>query len=786
MTRAPGSRSSRPGGFAGTPVDRTRHAVASRIAAALALVWIGAACTDAGLQPTEPPGLETFDNLLEVRGEFCTQPDDTVVFPVKVLFVVDQSSSLQCTDPNNVRFNELDGLFRDLLAQPETQIGTLGFASWIRETPFTTDPGALAGVLSPASGGGVATDYQGALATVARMLEEDMVASGPALRARTRYVVVFVSDGTAEPRCRAGCEDDVAFCSNGEDDDGDGRIDGADEDCEDVGNNALRPDELYGICNFQGNLDEVIDQTTEYVEFSGRCPAYNQDEQILQGVRDVLELQDTYSVGAVTMNTVLLFAPQDIVESRCPGAAETFGYQIDEARSILRAMAREGSGVFRDVNLVTAGDDGFLDFDFRALEAPQWLSGLSAVNTYAQLGDGGFVTDIDQDGLGDDFEFDRGLDPRNRDSDVGGGDGYGDLFELRYRSQGYDPLDANVPAVPCRGRSDLDGDGLLDCEEETLGTDVRAADSDGDGILDFREILAGTNPTIDDGLEDLDFDGVLNIEEVVGGTNALVPDEDRYRDQRIQYRMFDEGRKTVRDWETGAMEERQCYGFEVRNLQLVVTPLPAQRGLNRIVIYSQEQPAGLAGARAETQVACFDAFYRGESSKEPESGVIDVSAEGWFRTLSALQGEIDALAACEQIGEGFRRGEIERFIAQCLPATVALGRYASTTDQSRDLLRRYVAGDTAVNVVQPASELFVPLATFDPDRDCFRPWELDRLSALFDTIQRACRCETIQDVSSEGVRDTLSGCIPGTVEEEPGSGIFVVEDRDAFREYCGQ
>ena len=86
--------------------------------------------------------------------------------------------------------------------------------------------------------GGSATDYQGSLALVSQTLEQDMTDTPPGERARTRYVVVFVSDGSPEPQCRAGCEDGASFgggspggaffvgtCGNGEDDDGNGFVD---------------------------------------------------------------------------------------------------------------------------------------------------------------------------------------------------------------------------------------------------------------------------------------------------------------------------------------------------------------------------------------------------------------------------------------------------------------------------------------------------------------------------------------------------------------------------------
>ena len=53
----------------------------------------------------------------------------------------------------------------------------------------------MAAYLDPSQGLGPATDYQGALATALRLLESDMVESGVAVRARTRYIVTFISDG---------------------------------------------------------------------------------------------------------------------------------------------------------------------------------------------------------------------------------------------------------------------------------------------------------------------------------------------------------------------------------------------------------------------------------------------------------------------------------------------------------------------------------------------------------------------------------------------------------------
>ena len=49
------------------------------------------------------------------------------------------------------------------------------------------------------------------------MIEQDMLNSPISLRARTKYIVMFISDGVPEPRCDAGCEDDATNCADGED-----------------------------------------------------------------------------------------------------------------------------------------------------------------------------------------------------------------------------------------------------------------------------------------------------------------------------------------------------------------------------------------------------------------------------------------------------------------------------------------------------------------------------------------------------------------------------------------
>ena len=76
--------------------------------------------------------------------------------------------------------------------------------------------------------------------------------------------------------------------------------------------------------------------------------------------------------------------------------------------------------------------------------------------------------------------------------------------------------------------TDLDEDGLLDFEEEIIGTDVNNSDTDGDTVLDGLEVNQYVlNPQVPDIDWDSDSDGLTNIDEIdVYQTNPLNPDSD--------------------------------------------------------------------------------------------------------------------------------------------------------------------------------------------------------------------------------------------------------------------
>jgi hypothetical protein len=548
------------------------------------LAFAIASCTDAGLQPLAEE-IEYVDDKIEIEGRLCTSPADEVAFPIKIFIVIDQSASLQCTDPGNNRLTALNQAGSSLDSLPNVEFGVLGFASWSRiwhddasGSVFTPNWGDISPMLAPENGqGGPATDYQGALSTVLRVLEQDMIDSGAALCARTKYVVLFLSDGIPEPRCTAGCED-------------------GDEP----------PDSLYGVCNTTEEIPEDV-----YVDMHSLCPDYNQPEQIMQKVEDIMALCEFYGVGELKLNTILLFAPEEEIAEVCGDVSE-FGYVKEEAEPLLKGMAEEGLGTYRDVNISTEID--FLDFDYESLEAPYEMAELFAVNMNAVPIENGVGIDSDMDGVEDSKEFEMGMNRLSGDSD---GDRFGDLLELKYETKGFDPLDVNVPAMGCEAASDRDGDGLRECEEIFLGTDPLLADTDGDRIPDGIELRFGIDPTVHDTLIDHDFDGRLSGMEVCAGTSPKLVDEESTLLNQILYGVV-----------PGPLgeDEVRCYDFSIQGITLVPTlNVPGEqmgKGANRILILFEEEPQSMAGSRGRFYVACVEARYLGDTYKDPASGLI--------------------------------------------------------------------------------------------------------------------------------------------------------------------
>jgi hypothetical protein len=447
-----------------------------------------AACTDANLYgknytPNRP-------DRISFEGNLCTDDPGAVAFPQKTLIVMDGTGAMSEGDPAGKRVDVLKafiGRHRD--ANQAVSILLMGASARPLITGFSADPLVIDAAVEAlaASTGQAQRSYLDTLRMVTTVIEDDLLASNPGLRSRTRYAVLFVAAGPPDPAfqtpwCIAEsltpgttqCQDAFtkAFCGNATP---------APTDCERW---------WYG---------NAVTQLRSYVRNNGAEDLVFHSFSLSQDTRAIAVLGD------------MARAAQGELVGQTPSTLDFLAVDVDRPGS--RLLLRQ----------------------------------LVVMNTNALLRGKAPEADSDGDGLTDVEEAKLGTDPLKYDTD---GDGVGDGIEVRLASPGseFDPLVFTAfkqcVTIP-DPTADHDLDGLDDCEEAVLRTDPYLVDSDRDGIPDLVEVRLGGNPLVDDRLVDSDGDGIANGEEVARGLDPWTNDSDRDLDYGYQYRTVDQG-ETIR------------------------------------------------------------------------------------------------------------------------------------------------------------------------------------------------------------------------------------------------
>ena len=629
---------------------------------ALVAVVLAASCTDRQLVPVELEQPTVVDDLVDIEASFCTRPVQDVTFPVKLLLVLDTSGSLQFTDQAGLRRVAVRQLMSSLATQDDLLVATIGFGSNVNTDPPVA-PGtplyvpASQWVEPPFVGlADVQTNYHGALAAVKSHVLNDLLTSDPAEISRTKYVIIFFSDGSPTPKCcitvdetvgdlgeqAYGCAPEsyevavpgVRYCEG----EPEQRLCNAEND----GAEFL---ERFRDANVGQTVPDYGDGVLTALNELEPSDNYNRSYQIEDLVTDVMDLGEEFGVGEMRMHTALLFdstLPDDVKEI----------FRLNRCRSerLLQRMAELGNGLYRDFE---GGEDiDFLSFNFTSLKQSFTLLRAYAQNVSAlppavagnvvrevQVLD--FRPDTDGDGLDDSEELGLGTDVAVSDSDklvvqpsvtqtpapildpAAWGDGWSDLFEARRVTVGFDPRFQSLPVEDCpnldvvRGidQRDIDADGLNGCEENLLGTDPKRADSDGDGFTDGVEHRFNTNAVVAEGNRDDDFDGVPNADELQRGTNPKLPDLALKERAGIRYEVSNTGPTS---------DGRTCYRAVARGVHLASTSprfLGGRSGYNDVLFWLAEAPSD-AASRIEMRVACHRAQYLAPSLKNPANGKI--------------------------------------------------------------------------------------------------------------------------------------------------------------------
>jgi hypothetical protein len=451
------------------------------------------------------------------------------------------------------------------------------------------------------------TDYQGALSTAYQMISEDIVAGTAAERARSRYIIVFFSDGTPDPQCSAS----PTPCGTGECP--------AHQHCR-----ATVCKDDYLVCtvprkDWSTAFTQPGPDPSMYPDL-GEGADYNLTPQILRAVDDIMGLQDFYHVGEIRLHTAFLYDP----EAAASPLNAPFGLDREGGVALMTAMAEHGMGTFTEFD--SADKIDFLSINYSPYIEENTLAGVLATNlSVIDVGDG-LQPDTDGDGLTDQDEQTGGTcvgaGPTCKDPADSDGDGYTDLFEERNRVSGFDPLDPKKPLTPCApiDRNDSDGDLLRDCEEAFLKTDPHLPDSDGDRIPDGVEFRAGMDPLdAGDAFGDLDRDGDRNLDEITAHTNPNVAPRPSYQPTRYLYDVAPFTKDTG----------ERCYHLDVRHIKLVTTGkgTGSRLGVNRVLVYFDEVPAGRVLDYGRVRVGCVDVRYLDGALKSPADGVIPIKEQ---------------------------------------------------------------------------------------------------------------------------------------------------------------
>jgi hypothetical protein len=175
---------------------------------------------------SESPPLERTQARTQasLNGSFLTESPDEINFPVKVLFAIDCSLSMgdeemgivDGSDPYFLRIEAVRNFISQYNSNENTSFAIMLWSNTVFSTTggFTKDPAVLDGILTDVQND-TTTDYLGTLDEIFIDVRNDIVDSNEENRVRSKYIVIFLSDGV--PNAQGESQDDLDIWSSVDD-----------------------------------------------------------------------------------------------------------------------------------------------------------------------------------------------------------------------------------------------------------------------------------------------------------------------------------------------------------------------------------------------------------------------------------------------------------------------------------------------------------------------------------------------------------------------------------------
>ncbi len=507
------------------PGSRHRRSAANRIARAALLAVLVGGCTDVGLYQWKHDPFQA--NKVTISGTVCTDDPRQRNFPVKIMFIIDSSLSVQAdeNDPTGYRGKAVDQVLSDLGKNANYHFGLIAFAGKPRnliEEGFTQDSAKLSAAAAAVQGSlgvsgcfaGRCRDIRAATSLASSVITGDILAGDPGALSRTSYIVVLFSNGSPIPpigRCSCRDRQSEQLPENWKDCPWD-ECDGCKVTC--PPNSECKDTLCFPICD-----PECPDR--QYCDSDFLCKEPNDDDAPLAGTPTVpplrptpVSIPDTFTYWVLPQQhgldlSQVTAADPSATAGACvascvyyPGGGHTDSCEerllVNEVRE-LKLFAKKNGAAGLQFHTAYLPDKVDYSANQTSPFAPlcndpvgEQERARRLLSEMAFAGDGGFI----QYNLPEVINF----------ADI-------DLHTTR------DPLvikelvvtNGNVIATSTGILPDTDQDGLDDSTEAALGTCPNDRDTDGDGIADAVEVkVLGSSPlTPDDPIECIDLEFTL-------------------------------------------------------------------------------------------------------------------------------------------------------------------------------------------------------------------------------------------------------------------------------------